>query len=283
MVLPWLLGLSLGINIAGLALPLALVHVYDRILPAQGTGTALVLFSFVALAIAAEAFLRHVRGIALAHLAAREDRRLSREVATAALSGRLDEAGTGLAFALVGRARDGLGGGLAAALCDAPFALLFLLLVWMLAGPVVWAPVMVVAAFAGLALWLARDHAATGLAMLRATEAHQRLWRGLLRLPAPALAAAPPLAPLTATRRQAAQAAAQHEAAQAALTELAQVGALAIAVAVLAIGAPIALAGHLSVGGLGAATMLAGRGGGLAMALIAALLRHRLIRGARTG
>jgi ABC-type protease/lipase transport system fused ATPase/permease subunit len=43
----WIVALSLLSNILGLALPLALIQVYDRIIPNQSLGTAAVLFSAV--------------------------------------------------------------------------------------------------------------------------------------------------------------------------------------------------------------------------------------------
>ncbi|MDX5595468.1 hypothetical protein [Pseudovibrio sp. SPO723] len=47
----WLICLSLISNILALALPLALIQVYDRILANQAVGTAIVIFSAVGLAI----------------------------------------------------------------------------------------------------------------------------------------------------------------------------------------------------------------------------------------
>ncbi len=279
-----LLGVSLGTNIAGLALPLALIHVYDRIIPNQAGGTALVLFSVVAIAVLAEAFLRHVRGVALARSAAWAELRMSRAAAQAALSGGLDPRQSGLTFALIARARDSLGGGLAAALYDAPFAIIFLLLVWMIAGPVVLVPIIVAAAFALLAAWVARHHAASGISSLQTAERHLRSWRAMIQAPDAIRAAG--IAPaamgrLAAQRNAAAIATEQHEAANGGLLELGQVGGLVITIGVLAVGAPIALAGGLSTGGLGAVTMLATRGGGMLIALASAVLRHGMIRRAQ--
>ncbi len=279
-----LLGVSLGTNIAGLALPLALVHVYDRIIPNAAGGTALVLFSAVAVALLAEAFLRYVRGVALAQAGAAAEARMAGAAAQAALTGRMAPERAGLVFALIARARDPLGAGLAAALYDAPFALLFLLLVWLIAGPVVLVPLAVAGCVTALAAWTARHHGATGMAAIASTEAHQHRWRALLGAPEAMRAqgvAVAGMVGLAETRRAAALATERHEAANAALLELGQVGGLAITIGVLALGAPIALAGGLSTGGLGAVTMLSSRAGGMLIALAMALVRQGLVRRAQ--
>ena len=279
-----LLGVSLGTNIAGLALPLAMVHVYDRIIPNAAGGTALVLFSAVAVALLAEAFLRYVRGVALAQAGSAAEAHMASAAAQAALSGRLDPRQAGLVFALIARARDPLGGGLAAALYDAPFALLFLLLVWLIAGPVVLVPLAVAAGIAAMAAWVARGYAGTGIEAIGTAEAHLRRWHALVGAPdamrAQGIAPAG-MAGLAEARHAAALATQRHESASAALLELGQVGGLAITIGVLAVGAPIALGGGLSTGGLGAVTMLASRSGGMLIALANALVRHGLVRRAQ--
>ncbi|WP_200245100.1 hypothetical protein [Lamprobacter modestohalophilus] len=53
--------LSIASNILALALTLALLQVYDRIVPNQAQGTAVVLFSVVLITLLADGLLRYVR------------------------------------------------------------------------------------------------------------------------------------------------------------------------------------------------------------------------------
>ena len=66
-----ILTISLAMHILGLALPLALLQIYDRILPAQAYGTASFLVAGVGVAIMLEAVLRYGRQALFANLGAR--------------------------------------------------------------------------------------------------------------------------------------------------------------------------------------------------------------------
>ncbi len=82
---PWperrvLLSASLVIHILGLALPLALLQVYDRILPRQAHGTLVVLGLGVAAAIVLEAVLRHGRAMLFARMGARMELQAQRGI-----------------------------------------------------------------------------------------------------------------------------------------------------------------------------------------------------------
>jgi ABC-type protease/lipase transport system fused ATPase/permease subunit len=272
----WLFSVSVGTNIAGLALPLALVHVYDRILPNAALGTALALFGAVALAILAEGVLRHVRGVGLARLAAREEHRLAMAAASATLDGRLDADRAEAIFARIARAKEGLSGGLLASLYDLPFALIFIALVWALAGAAALVPIIAVLGFAAMAWLVAGPMTRSGAAMLQANDARAGLLRGLFRGTDAWRATAghaTPAGRLQEARAARAAATERQESAASILQEGTQIAGLAITIGVVAMGADMAMNGQLSSGGLGAATMLATRGGGALIGLCAALAR----------
>ena len=124
--LAWLALVSLGSNIAGLALPIVLIHVYDRILPNAAQGTALVLFSGVALAILADGFLRYARSLALASRGMVAEHGLALRLAADLLRGRgsAAEGASGQRveerFAAISRSRDVLVGQSALAFSTRP-------------------------------------------------------------------------------------------------------------------------------------------------------------------
>ena len=62
----WLFVVSVASNLLALALPLALLQVYDRILPTSQYGTAVSLFAVVVIAMVLDGFLRLVRSRAVA-------------------------------------------------------------------------------------------------------------------------------------------------------------------------------------------------------------------------
>ncbi len=67
---------SLAINVLGLSLPLALLQVYDRIIPNQSTGTVFLLASGVLVALVFEALLRYWRSVALSRVGAKFEYRV---------------------------------------------------------------------------------------------------------------------------------------------------------------------------------------------------------------
>ncbi len=57
---------SICAHLLSLALPLALLHIYDRILPNQAYGTTVILALGISVAIVLEAFLRYGRAVLFA-------------------------------------------------------------------------------------------------------------------------------------------------------------------------------------------------------------------------
>ncbi len=141
------------INILGLALPLTLLQIYDRILPNTAQGTLLLLVIGVGFAILLETVLRLIRsyvggwmGARFEHLAgcAAIERLLTSEITE------FEKDGSGVhlerfnSFSIL---RDFFSGQAIITLCDLPFAVLFLLLITYLAGWLVLVPLALIALF----------------------------------------------------------------------------------------------------------------------------------------
>ena len=137
---------TLLITLLALALPIALLQVYDRILPNKATGTLIVLAIMVALAILLEALLRHVRGRLLARMAATSEAQAHRQAMECLLHAplsALEANGNGYyaeRLSAIGTLREAWSGPALQAMLDLPFALLYLVGIWYLAGPLVLVP-----------------------------------------------------------------------------------------------------------------------------------------------
>jgi len=149
---------SVGGNLLALALPLAILQLYDRIIPAGAVETLVVLLAGVAMALVLEAVLSHVRAALIAWSGARHEHALNRRLLERLLAAdpvALRAAGPGLhaeRFAAVARIRDFRAGQGLAVLADLPFALLFLGLVVVIGGWLAAVPVAVLAVAVGLIL-----------------------------------------------------------------------------------------------------------------------------------
>lgn len=141
-----LLLVTAVIHVLALALPLALLQIYDRILPSQSYGTALVLVLGVGLAIILEALLRYGRMALFASFAARYEV----QAYLGALEGLLhadinavEQRGAPAvtdALRSIGQVRDFWSGQAGAALYETPFALLYLGLIGYIGGWLVLIP-----------------------------------------------------------------------------------------------------------------------------------------------
>ena len=134
------------------------MQVYDRVIPTGATQTLLVLTLGILVAIALEYFARRVRSRLYEQLIDGVDQRLARAVYMRFLAIRLDQlpASVGsLASQLRGyeSVRAFLVGLTTHVLVDAPFALLFALLIWVIAGPLVVIPLCFLVVSIALGLW----------------------------------------------------------------------------------------------------------------------------------
>lgn len=168
---PDLLVGSLFINVLSLALPIALLQTYDRIIPNATTQTLALLVIGVLSALALEALLRIGRAYATGWSGARFEHRMGntafgRLLGTGLLN--LQRRGSGVLLEQMSALRsvkDYYGGQAATTLLDLPFVFVFLAVIWYLGGLLVLVPVVVLLIFGVVAV-------RTGIALRKAIEEH---------------------------------------------------------------------------------------------------------------
>jgi ATP-binding cassette subfamily C protein LapB len=259
---------TLLITLLALALPVALLQVYDRILPNKAVGTLVVLAVAVTVAIVLEALLRHVRGRLLARVAAASEAQAHRQAMQCLLNApltALEAHGNGYyaeRLSAIGTLREAWSGPALQAMLDLPFALLYLVGIWYLAGPLVLVPLVLLGGVGLLAALTGHRvrHAAHTLAMAEERR-FNFLFDTLNCIHSMKVLGAEPLLERRYERLQGGSAQLRRTLAHAISTG--QEGGLLLAqaatIGVAAFGCYMVLNGQLSVGGLGACTMLAGR------------------------
>ena len=289
-MLPELLLATGLVTLLALAMPLVLLQVYDRVLPNGATGTLTLMTAAVTTAILLETGLRMLRGAVLGRMAAVAEAEAHR-AAIARIAGAPTAAfeahGNGWyaeRLTAIGSLREAWSGPALQALLDLPFAALYLVAVWFLAGDLVLVPL---GALAGVLLLcalngrLVRRRAEAlaaaeerrfnflfdvlrGLGSLKAIGAERLLERRYERLGGTS----------AALRRALTGATAGGTEGGLLLAHLTTVGTAAW-------GCLMVLDGHLTVGGLGACTMLAGRTMQPLLGAVALWARTRTLRDAR--
>ncbi|WP_201837017.1 peptidase domain-containing ABC transporter [Microvirga zambiensis] len=259
---------TLLITLLALALPVALLQVYDRILPNKAVGTLAVLATMVTIAILLEALLRHVRGRILARIAATSEAQAHRQAMECLLNAplsALEGHGNGYyaeRLSAIGSLREAWSGPALQAMLDLPFALLYLVGIWYLAGPLVLVPVALLGGVGLLAVLTGRRvrSAAHNLAMAEERR-FNFLFDTLNCIHSMKVLGAEPLLERRYERLQNGSAQLRRRLAQ--TISAGQEGGMLLAqiatVGVAAFGCHMVLSGQLSVGGLGACTMLVGR------------------------
>ena len=259
---------TLVITLLALALPAALLQVYDRILPNKAVGTLAVLAATVTVAVLLDALLRHVRGRLLARVAATSEAQAHRQAMERLLNAplsALEAHGNGYyaeRLSAIGTLREAWSGPALQAMLDLPFALLYLVGIWYLAGPLVLVPLTLLSCVGLLAALTGRRvrTAAHNLALAEERR-FNFLFDALSCIHAMKALGAEPLLERRYERLQGGSAQMRRtlthtiSAGQEAGMLLAQ----AATVGVAAFGCQMVLNGQLSVGGLGACTMLVGR------------------------
>ena len=148
-----LAGSSLFLNILGLALPLSLLQVYDRILPNKSTGTMVFLLSSVLLALLMESVLTYCRSWVTGWVGAKFEHKagctgFDRLLTTNLSAFEKDGAGIHLErMNSLGTVRDFYGGQAALAMLDLPFAALYLSIVAIMGGWLVYVPIVLLGLF----------------------------------------------------------------------------------------------------------------------------------------
>ncbi len=146
-------SIALIINLLSLALPIMMLQVYDRIIPHAAYGTLAMLTLGIACALGIEAYLRTVRAYLTSWSSA------SHEHATScAIMDRFSSADINLLektkpgehlqnIGAIGRLREFYSGQSLTAVIDLPFAALFLMMIAYIGGPLVIIPLMLLAVF----------------------------------------------------------------------------------------------------------------------------------------
>jgi ATP-binding cassette subfamily C protein LapB len=258
---------SLAINVLALALPIAILQFYDRVIRHQALSTLAVLTVVVFAALALEFVLRVLRARIMSAEAARFDHRencrtLDRLLAADIDAFRKDTPGMHAdRFQAIQTVRAYYGQA-SALLADIPFLFVFVALIAAIAGWMAIVPLVLFVAFAALGLGLARRltvetgrreqsdvkrhnflvECIGGIATVKSLAVEPLMQRRHERLQEYAADAFGAIARMTAQTQSIA-------------SELAQ----AASVVIVAIGAVAVVAGGLSIGGLAATTILTGR------------------------
>lgn len=284
MIRVWLVALSLVSNVLALALPLALIQVYDRIIANQAVGTAIVLFSAVVVAILLDGCVRFARAAIFSRLGNEAEYRLALSVAQQVLAmtrGDLRKFGAGHVvelFAAISRSRDVLVGQSTLALFDAPFAGVFLVLVWFLGGPVVLVPIGVAAVVGLLAFGSAHANRRAAADQFAARADHKTLLIGgasQVELFRSRGLAGDLMARLRATEAMTAAATEKSERHTSALMDLTQVASLAASVGILGVGAQLASQGDMTSGTVAACLILGQRAVAGLVGILSGLARRQ--------
>ncbi|MBT5108369.1 MAG: ATP-binding cassette domain-containing protein [Rhodospirillaceae bacterium] len=141
---------SVALNILTLALPLVILQVYDRIIPGAATDTFAFLVLGLVIVVVLEAVLRTVRGYIIAWAAARFEHATLRRAVDRLLSTEIEAfenvpAGTHLdRLSAIEPLRDFHSGNGLLAISELPFVFIFLGLIAVIGGPLVFAPIAVV-------------------------------------------------------------------------------------------------------------------------------------------
>ncbi len=147
------LWLTLACNILALAPPLFSMSVYNAVLPSDGVEALLYISGLAVLAILVETQIRSLRGSVLSSGSARVNCALiSTSLARIVFLPlpMLERASVSSQLSRLKQFENVFGvfnGGVASAALDLPFAIIFILTIWLVAGPLVWAPIVAIILF----------------------------------------------------------------------------------------------------------------------------------------
>jgi ABC-type bacteriocin/lantibiotic exporter with double-glycine peptidase domain len=285
----WLCLVSLFSNVLGLALPLALLQVYDRILPTAEYGTAVTLFIAVVLAIVLDGFLRLVRVRASARASIVHEHRetigLARDLLNADVV-QLQALPSGArrdGFDAVTQARDLGGVATQLPLFDVPFAAIFVALVGFIGGWLALVPIAVLIPFALVALRTSRLQRAAALIRVHSAQTKMSsladLLIGFIDLKGFGYAGRL-MNVVDQAMREHAEQSELYERRSSLLADLSQVAALAATLAVTLWGALFVVENSLTTGGLAACSILGGRAVSSGLGVFASMARYGAARAA---
>ncbi|HWA45460.1 MAG TPA: ABC transporter transmembrane domain-containing protein [Hypericibacter adhaerens] len=273
---------SVAAHILALAVPLALLQIYDRILPNQAYATTFVLAVGVTVAILLEALLRYGRAVLLAHVGAAFESRTTIQLLAHLLRSNpkaVQELGVPTltdAVRAVGQVRDFWSGNAAAALHELPFAAIYIALIGYIASWLALIPLTLTLVALIAALVISRA-AFRAVRAVDAAETSRRdlAWGIFAGLPEVKAMAAETM--LTRRYRDVVartmEGNARIENQMALIRENGTLLGQISTIAVVAAGAYMVVHGTLTTGGLAACTLLAGRSIGPVMGAFAYLSR----------
>ena len=157
-----LLLASVFLNLLGLALPLSMLQIYDRILPNHSVGTMVLLLGGVLAALVAESVLTYCRAYITGWVGARFEHRAACIGLQRMLMTHLhvyESEGTGIhldRMSSLATVRDFYAGQALLTFFDLPFAILYLGLVYMLGGKLVLVPTAILVIFSASAVRIGR-------------------------------------------------------------------------------------------------------------------------------
>lgn len=149
----WPLAIAFLSNLLSLALPLMILQVYDRIIPNQSFGTLSMLIIGVMIALMFDVSLRIVRAYMMGWASASYEHASSRAAIERAFNSKITEferIGTGTHMqniSSISKMREFYSGQAVTALIDTPFVVLFLAIIAYLGGILVFVPVTILLAF----------------------------------------------------------------------------------------------------------------------------------------
>lgn len=284
------MAVSLVIHLLALALPLALLQIYDRILPSQSFGTAVVLVVGVGVAILLEAMLRYGRTALFAHVAARYESETTVRIFDRLLQAdinaveRLGTASIIEGVRSVSHVRDIWSGSAAAAFYEVPFVVVYIGLIGYIGGWLALIPTTLFLVALGMTLLVKR---ATEHTLLRVEGVDRKrrdlMWAafaGLVEIKSrgaePGVSGA-----YSVINGQYMEAAARLETLGAWVRENAALLGQLSTVLIVIFGAISVIHGQLTTGALSACTLLAGRSIGPAMLGLGYITRMAQARNAQ--
>ena len=259
---------SVALNVLALALPLALLQIYDRIIPNSSHGTLLILMAGVASAVILEAVLRVARSEIVGWAGVKFEHRAGCEAFGRIMSTPADELERTGAGELIERlsglptVREVFGEQWTLVLCDLPFVLLYLGAIAYVAGWLVLAPTAMLLGFVAFAAYSTRS---VGKAVIDFNQVRDRrqnfnieVIHGIHAVKSMAMEGQ---MIQRYARLQESVARANHEVVLGNSKTLAvgQAFSQLLTLVVVIGGGWLVVKGHLTVGGLSACTLLAGR------------------------
>jgi ABC-type bacteriocin/lantibiotic exporter with double-glycine peptidase domain len=285
----WLFSVSLFSNLLGLAVPLALLQVYDRILPSSEYGTAVSLFIAVVIAMMLEGFLRMVRMRASARDSiVREHREtvgLARDLLHADIAQlqALDSGARRGGFDALTQARDLGGVATQLPLYETPFALIFVGLLAFIGGWLAIVPIVVLIPFSLVALRIARLQRKAALRRTRSGQTMMSHLGDMLLgfVDSKGFGYAGRLMNvIDRAMRSHAEQSERYERRSSLLADLSQVASLAATVAITVWGAYLVVETSFTTGGLAACSILGGRAVGAGLGVFVSMARYGAARAA---